>query len=87
MGQVGAVKQKKNESAITHVNKKRWRGMFLHFLAFKGVHNFQLVKEALVQEQHAAALDKGPDTSGPDAPEPASDAFGAVDDLEAGDDR
>lgn len=42
--------------------------------------------DSLVQEQHAAALDKGPDSAGAHAAEPAGDAFGAVDDLEASED-
>lgn len=40
----------------------------------------------MVQEQHAAALDECPDTTGSDAAEPSRDAFCAVDHAQAGED-
>lgn len=49
--------------------------------------DLQLVKQPLIQKQHAPALDKRPHATGPDAAEPAAHALGMVNDPQARQDR
>ena len=58
----------------------------LSFRVFQWHPNLQLVKQSLIQKEHAAALDKGPNASGPNATEPAAQTFGVVDDLQPAED-
>lgn len=45
----------------------------------------KLLEKVLVQNQHDAALDTGPDGAWPNAAEPANKAFGLVDHAKSGD--
>jgi hypothetical protein len=55
--------------------------LFLQGTLLNGHPVAQLAKYPLVQEQHAAALDEGPHSTGADAAEPTANAFCPVDDL------
>jgi len=46
----------------------------------------EILEDGLVHDKHSAALHAGPDGARAHAAEPASQAFGLVDDFEAGDD-
>lgn len=61
-----------------------WR--CLHSFVLDGHQNLELPKESLVQEQHAAALNKCPHTARADAAEPTRHTLGAVDDAQASQD-
>lgn len=44
------------------------------------------MKQPLIQEEHAAALDKSPHATGPNAAEPAAHTLGMIDDPQSGED-